>query len=79
VDVTASRLLTAVVAERCEVAVHGRTTTAPYGRSTSRYARAVAAAVVATAALVAAANAIPAHTTQERPASSAAQGQVRGG
>ncbi|MFJ4691004.1 hypothetical protein [Streptomyces sp. NPDC088766] len=38
-------------------------TSAPYGRPSWRYARAVAAAVIAVAALVTAANAVPARTT----------------
>jgi hypothetical protein len=42
--------------------VPGRTS-APYGRPSWRYARAVAAAVIAAAALIAAANAVPARAT----------------
>ncbi|MFI6034104.1 hypothetical protein ACIBBD_08040 [Streptomyces sp. NPDC051315] len=54
-------------------------TTAPHGRSSSRYARALAAAVVATAALVTAANAVPAHATDPRPTPAVSEGRVRGG
>ncbi|MFJ4617685.1 hypothetical protein [Streptomyces sp. NPDC088812] len=54
-------------------------TSAPYGRSSGRFARALAAAVLAVAALVTAANAIPAHATPDRPAPSAAvEDGVRG-
>ncbi|WP_329297104.1 hypothetical protein [Streptomyces pseudovenezuelae] len=52
---------------RCEVAVLERTST------TARYARGVAAAVVAVATLVLAANAGPARASEPRPAEQAAQ------
>ncbi|KUM91598.1 hypothetical protein AQI88_36350 [Streptomyces cellostaticus] len=42
-------------------------TSAPYGRPTTRYARGVAAAVVAVAALITAANAGPARAAEPRP------------
>ncbi|MFI9549159.1 hypothetical protein ACIHAR_35420 [Streptomyces sp. NPDC052016] len=57
----------------------GRTTSAPYGRSSGRYARAVAAAVLAVAALITAANAVPAHAAPDEPAPAAARDEVRRG
>nr|WP_264926773.1 hypothetical protein [Streptomyces sp. A012304] len=42
---------------------------APCGHSSRRYARALAAAVVAIAALVTAANAVPAHAAPAHPSS----------
>jgi hypothetical protein len=59
--------------------VLGRTTSAPYGRSSGRYARAVAAAVLAVAALITAASAVPAHAAPDEPTPVAARDEVRGG
>ncbi|MCX4763551.1 hypothetical protein OG562_21810 [Streptomyces sp. NBC_01275] len=54
-------------------------TSAPYGRPSLRYVRAVAAAVLAAAALIAAANAGPAKATDTAPASPTAQHQPQRG
>ncbi|KUN10449.1 hypothetical protein AQI95_01640 [Streptomyces yokosukanensis] len=48
-------------------------TSAPFERPTTRYARAVAAAVVAAAALITAANAGPARAAEPHPTSQARQ------
>lgn len=55
-----------------------RTTSAPYGHPSRRYARALAAAVLAAATLITAANAIPANATTDRQTPTVAQDGVRG-